>query len=313
MGLLMSQIERQQFVQLLRMARNAGWSGMTMARALKVGAADLENMVNGFKIPSPKHVRRLGELVRSSPPKRVLPPAPSQPLVPPPPFEAVRAVGDRSLVGRESDPPATNTVEPTAETLSSKEIADMQARSSPNGVQNGAGRTQHKDNARYQLLPKKEASDLRRHMLSALTTHFNSSIPVMADAIGVTPNGLRKLLTKTKGSISIQTQQMFKAALSRDRKPISSITEVRKGKGSTQRTVSKIKTKAKANPESSSESGAEPSSQPVDLYQLAGKLLAQGCSKQAQILSLVALLSESIAAERLLKALEALLPFAAVG
>jgi len=79
---------------------------------------------------------------------------------------------------------------------------------------NGAGALHPENkNARYQLLSKPAAKELRKAMNEAFSRNFNSSIDTMANALHISPNGLRKILMKTEGSISVQTKQAFEHAI----------------------------------------------------------------------------------------------------
>jgi hypothetical protein len=131
----------------------------------------------------------------------------------------------------------------------------------------------------------------------------------MATDLRVTPNGLRKLLLKTQGSISVQTKERFEQAMAQAKKqpqqlasqPESSSRKARPSRATRPVVTAPLKPTTKTRPI------------PLDLYKMAGQLLADGRQQQATLLSLIARLSEHMPIEEVTRALEKLLPRASLG
>lgn len=223
MGLIATNTEREQFVQGLRLAREVGWQDAKIAQELRVSNGDLRNMLSRHKPPSPKHIVRLNELMKSEPPRRIPPPPPSRPVVTPPKFNAAEASTIATTTDNKEAPSSTPP----------KEKVDMTTTEAVNGKSNGAATNGAIDNTRYQLLLPKEAKALRKAMNDILDVNYGGQLDKMATALQLTPNGLRKALTNNEGSISKRTKRLFVelTGWSDEKPPLTKVPKAPKTRG----------------------------------------------------------------------------------
>jgi transcriptional regulator with XRE-family HTH domain len=375
MGILVSQTERTQFVEALKVAREIGWADSKIAQQLGVANGKYAGMRQGFVAPSAKHVHRINELLKSTPPRSVLPPTPppkeSTTVVAKP--ETIAFVGDDGGAPRHAWNDKPLKEEP------------MQTTTETNGMSHNPKAVGAAEPGRNPLLPPNIVKLLRSAMKEALATKFGGDLDKMADALSITKKGLFLVLTKTTGSISQRTMNQFASAtgwpvpseeeLAADKpartirrsatnepdnsylsesqnkrfagevraegRRIGSMAELgrRAGisgstlglvasnkAGSTHATyerfkdyIEKRKAPQRRSPRRATateatspaapvvqERAARTSSPKLDLYAMAGQLLACGQSKQAHLLSLVALASERASADQIAEALRTL-------
>ena len=195
MGLILSTTERQQFVDALKLARAIGWSDGKIAKELRVPNGDIKNMSMGLIMPSAKHVHRLNELLRSTPPKRLTPPPLDGSY---PPIENAAAATKVLFVGDDGGAKRPR-----------KEETTVEKQKVTNGVSHSTEANEAATNARYLLLSQGESKILRRAMNKAYTTLYKGSTAKMAEKLGMTNSGLRKVLRNPSGSISRRTREQF--------------------------------------------------------------------------------------------------------
>jgi hypothetical protein len=298
MGLIVSPTERQQFIDAVRIAREVGWPDHKIAAQLGVPNGKYKNMRQGFEVPSPKHVYRINELLKSSPPKSVLPPAPTGVIdasiqVAEPPAAHPIFIGDDGGAPRMAKQPKEETMETTQ-------------------VTNGAGKN-HKEQEAKPVISRrkgKRGSFLSKAENKRFRTELRDladqlgSITEVAKRMGVHPSGL-SVIASGKGGSTQAKYDLFRKFVDKEKGPGATRTRgmvVRKdgpekvivtvggnGGGGSQR--------ATTHRESLTTEGK------LNLYAMAGQLLAAGQAKQAHVLSLVALTSERATLEQITRAL----------
>ena len=321
MGVISSTEERLQFVQALRIAAEAGWTDAKIALELVVSSAELKAMLSGHLPPSQKHLDRLNHLLQSRPPKRLVP-APSRPLVTPPAFTPTResSNGEPALVVEEVSTRRATTDEEEA-TMENTLHAPAMETDVPQVVLNGHSKAKHQDpKDRFRMLSKAESQALRQSMQRTLSNQFDNSAAGMARALGVSGSGMRKILSKKNGIISVLTKLRFEALVGKAngaRQPESNGAPahgrakqkrrktVLKGRRSKVPAVWRLRDRLPPKAEAAPSRAMEGE---FDLYALAGRALIAGKTDQAHLLSMIARITDTVPLEEVGQALKALLP-----
>jgi hypothetical protein len=289
MGLIVSPTERQQFIDAVRVAREAGWPDSKIAAQLGVPNGKYKNMREGFEVPSPKHVYRINELLKSSPPKSILPPAPTRVVdasiqVAEPPAAQPMFIGDDGGAPRMAKQPKEETMETTQ-------------------VTNGAGKnhkvqeaklaTSKRKGKRGSFLSKAENKRFRTE-LRDLAGRLGS-ISEVAKRMGVHPSGLSVIASGKGGSTQAKYDLFRKFMGTKEPAVKEQRTKMVRHRAPVANSVALAITQHEV-PSTRREGG-------LNLYAMAGQLLAAGQAKQAHVLSLVALTSERATLEQITRAL----------
>jgi transposase-like protein len=323
MGLILSQAEKDQFIEGLKYARGeGGWSDVDIARTLSVSNGDFKNMLTGHKPPSQKHVDRLNNLMHSSPPRRVTPPPPpSKPIInlpdlttqkPARPDAKVLYIGDDG--GAPRNGAAHAAAGPARAEEPPKEGTDMTTTEAVNGMSNGAKHRAVKKTreAGPPTAPKKklrrgtraslskaDQAELRRQV-KELVKEADGNMSLVARGMGVDRNTIANIINGDGGSE--ETREKF-----------------RQYRAKLKGTVSEARAAAAPRRKLLDEYGpSAPHDEPqtdgiIDLYNMAGRLLSAGRVPEAHLLSLVARITETSAVEKVTAVLRRLLPNAANG